>query len=176
MSSGRISKLNNISLITKGHHVHLLFQFIFKNCHSKKSPAIVKNCHQNRRQNHHQNLSLKFVVKICRQNLSPKFVAKICRQNLSSKFVIKICRQNLSSKVITLAPVSNVHVLVFIVFVIFGDGYITVIACWVPVRDNGGEGYFGSFYGKARHHLLAHKRYPCMEKDHVKAEVYKTCL
>jgi hypothetical protein len=44
--------------------------------------------------------------------LSPKFVAKICRQNLSSKFVIKIRRQNLSSKVITLAPVSNVHVLV----------------------------------------------------------------
>jgi hypothetical protein len=76
----------------------MLFQFIFKNCHSEKSPAIVKNCHQNRRQNHHQNLLLKFVVKICPQNLSPKFVAKICRQNLSPKFVIKICRQNLSSK------------------------------------------------------------------------------
>jgi hypothetical protein len=31
-------------------------------------------------------------VKKSRQNLSPKFVAKICRQNSSPKFVTKICR------------------------------------------------------------------------------------
>ena len=39
----------------------------------------------------------------------------------------------------------------------------------------GGEGHFGSFYGRARHHLLAHKGYSCVEKDHVKAEVNITC-
>jgi hypothetical protein len=61
-------------------------------------------------------------------------------------------------------------------FVIFGDGYVTVVACGVPVWGFGGEGYFGLFYGRARHHLLAHKGYPCMEKEHVKAEVNKTCL
>jgi hypothetical protein len=47
----------------------------------------------------HITLSAKKVAKVAkvtkvnksRQNISPKFVAKICRQNLSPKFVAKIC-------------------------------------------------------------------------------------
>jgi hypothetical protein len=51
-----------------------------------------------------------------------------------------------------------------------------VVAYGVPVWGCGGEGHFGLFYVKSRHHFLTHKGYPCVEKDHVKAEVYKTCL
>jgi hypothetical protein len=61
-------------------------------------------------------------------------------------------------------------------FAIFGDRYLIVVACGVPVWGCGGEGYFGLFYGSSRHHLLTHKGYPCVGKDHVKAEVIKTCL
>jgi hypothetical protein len=43
-----------------------------------------------------------------------------------------------------------------------------VVACGVSVCGGGDDGHFGSFYGRARHHLLAHKGYPCVEKDHVK--------
>jgi hypothetical protein len=50
---------------------------------------------------------------------------------------------------------------------------VTVVACGVPVWGCGGEGYFGSFYERVRHHLLAYKGYPCVKKDHVKAEVNK---
>jgi hypothetical protein len=53
---------------------------------------------------------------------------------------------------------------------------VTVVACGVPVWGCGGEGHFELFYGRARHHFLAHMGYPCVKKDHVKAEVNKTCL
>jgi hypothetical protein len=51
-----------------------------------------------------------------------------------------------------------------------------VIACGVLIWGCGVKGHFGSFYGRAIHHLLAHKGYPFVEKDQVMAEVNVTCL
>jgi hypothetical protein len=72
---------------------------------------------------------------------------------------------------------AKIHKYLFSLFLaVFGDGWVTGVACGLPVWGCGGEGHFGLFYGRTRHHELAHKEYPCVEKDHVKAEANIRCL